>query len=247
MDCSGRKGRAEKKINLTKGLPVYGLTLKNKAVRLRRIGKTLVEISKETGVSKSRLSEWLKGVELSQKINRQMSKRKYEALGRARVAAAFKRKGEQASLRNVALASAVSTVDSVPLTTEIQSLVLASLYLGDGFKRRSQIGFGNSNPSILMMYVRLLESVFVIPKQKMKCFLYLRVDQQADSEIQFWSDALGIPRDRFGKTQKDRRTLGKKTKTGYHGVCAVYCYDASVERRLTALQQALQEKILAGV
>jgi hypothetical protein len=103
---------------------------------------------------------------------------------------------------------------------------------------------GNSNVQIAKMFVELLRSVYKIDNKKFRCYLHLRADQNASDEITFWSSSLGISETLFGKSQFDKRTTGKKTFLNYHGVCSVYYYDASVEKRLTAVQKIVIDKIL---
>jgi hypothetical protein len=60
--------------------------------------------------------------------------------------------------------------------------------------------------------------------------------------VMYWSKHIAIPQSQFRKAQFDRRTTGKSTHSDYHGVCAVYCYDARIEKRLTAVQEVLRSQ-----
>ena len=124
-------------------------------------------------------------------------------------------------------------------------LLLAMLYLGEGFKKtRSHIGLGNSNPEIALMFIKLLKLIYKAEESKFRCFLHLRMDQDEKKERVFWSNFLGISIKYFRKTQFDKRTEGTKTWKEYHGVCAIYYYDAKIEKRLVILQKYLISKIL---
>jgi hypothetical protein len=127
---------------------------------------------------------------------------------------------------------------------KIKELLLAMLYLGEGFKKtRSHIGLGNSNPKIALLFVKFLRDIYKVDDSKFRCFLHLRMDQNPEIEKKYWSNQLNIPEIYFRKPQFDKRS-STKTWSWYHGVCSIYCYDAKIERRLVALQQVLIEKSL---
>lgn len=68
-------------------------------------------------------------------------------------------------------------------------MLLAMLYLGEGFKMVSVIGLGNSNAKIMSVFVNLLRSIYNVPENKLTCYLYLRSDQDVTRETTHWSDA----------------------------------------------------------
>ncbi len=219
---------------------------KRKAVALRMAGESYPSIEKTLGINKSTLSGWLKGIPLPTTAVEIILDRKRRAITSSRIKAVASNKKRNVDARRGAEDDAAAIVETLPRSRAEQAIVLATLYAGEGFKRRSQIGLGNSNEKILVLFVRLLQSVFAIDKHGLKCVLHLRDDQDATAERAHWSSALGISESQFGKPQFDKRTLGKKTRIGYHGVCSVYYYDARIEKQLTALQYALLNDYLPG-
>ncbi|MDO8626564.1 MAG: hypothetical protein Q7K39_03895 [Candidatus Magasanikbacteria bacterium] len=144
--------------------------------------------------------------------------------------------------------AAMQDIEKLDFSIVLKELLLTMLYLGEGFKKiRSAVALGNSDPRILGAFVKLLRDIYKVADFRLRCYLYLRADQNPEKEKRFWSKVLKISATQFRKSQVDKRTLGKKTWKGYHGVCAVYCYDARIEKRLTVLQEVLLEKLLMGV
>ncbi|HYE60019.1 MAG TPA: helix-turn-helix domain-containing protein [Candidatus Kapabacteria bacterium] len=218
--------------------------LRKKAIQLRKKGYTYPAIEGVLGVSRSTLSGWLHAITLSEKVKQTLVERKKENLKKARVRALKVLALQYQKKRDQARSKAEEVLNSLPLNHSVKEALLAMLYIGEGFKRRSVVGLGNSNPSIVSLFVQLLCDVYQVDKKSLRCFLFLRHDQVVEKEERYWSRMLGISRSQFRKAQSDIRTIGKKTRDGYHGVCAVYCYDATIEKRLTAFQSILVEKMI---
>ncbi|MSU75154.1 MAG: hypothetical protein EXS55_01415 [Candidatus Magasanikbacteria bacterium] len=225
---------------------ITDVELKKQAITLRRRGYTFPMIEQKLGVPRATLSGWFSGLKLSPIVYQHLLARKRRHLVAARKKALKILKNNRDE-RAVELNSQIQNeFSTLVLSVQQKELLLAMLYLGEGFKKRSTIALGNSNPRILSMFVQLVREIYQLQESKFRCFLYLRADQDQEKEKKFWSKILHIPLSQFRKSQHDKRTLGKKTWKGYHGVCAVYCYDATIEKRLTILQQLLLEKILSG-
>ncbi len=216
--------------------------LKKEATLLRKSGYTYPQIEKKLGVARGTLSGWLKGLKLSDKIQSQLLETKRSNLVIAQKKSVSIRLAKTQKENDTVLREIKKLMDQTIWTVNLKEFMLGTLYLGEGFKRRSTVALGNSNPLILKVFVSLLRSIYQVEERKFRCYLYLRYDQDEKVEKNFWSRQLNIPMSQFRKTQFDKRTLGKKTWIGYHGVCAVYYYDTKVEKRLTAVQSLLLEK-----
>ncbi len=221
--------------------------LKKQAIGLRCLGDSYPMIEKKLGVSRSTLSAWFRNLELPNSAQSMILKRKQDHIKSARELSALKNKGLTTQKRGIAREKVKIDLASIPFTCFIKEALLAMLYLGEGFKKKSEIGLANSNSKILCAYVKLVQEVYGLPAHRLVCTVFLRADQDSETEKKFWSTTLDIPLAQFRKTQIDKRTVGKKTWEGYHGVCAVRCYDANLEKRLTAWQELLLEKIITGL
>jgi len=220
--------------------------LKKRAVAMRLRGDSYPEIERALGVTRSTLSYWLGKLSLPKLSVLRIEKRKQSHLADARILSNISHR--RARLHeiekhriNVRNEYAEKQLDKSSL-----ELILTALYLGEGVKRDNVIGLANSNSLIVFAFVNLVRWIYGADEKKFRCFLHLRMDQCDAKEKEYWSNALSIPVEKFGKSQFDRRTLGKKTHLGYHGVCMVYYYDVRLAHRLMALQNCLLEKILTG-
>jgi transposase len=220
--------------------------LKERAVALRLGGETYPEIEKQLGVNRSTLSGWLAKLVLPKSSVKMIAERKRLHLVDARLLAANAHRN--ARMREIKEQKEVvyKEYEHKKLDKASLELILASLYLGEGVKVGNVLGLANSNPKIVFSFVNLVRWLYSPDEEKFRCFLHLRMDQSDKKEKEYWSNSLSIPVEKFGKSQFDRRTLGKKTHLGYHGVCIVYYYDARLARRLAALQNCLLDKILTG-
>lgn len=223
---------------------VHNKDLKNKAVSLRLKGWTYPMIEKELGTPRATLSYWFDGLKLSKAAVASLLKRKIIHIESARQKALVVLRRDRAEKYSELYRQVSGDVDKIKLDNGFKELLLAMLYLGEGFKKRSCLGLGNSNPDIALMFVQLLRDIFQVEESRLRCFLHLRMDQDAEKVKKFWSKKLSIPVEQFRKTQFDKRTTNSKTWPDYHGVCTIYCYDARIEKRLTVLQKLLVKKIL---
>lgn len=219
--------------------------LKKTAIDLRKRGYSYPMIENRIKVSRSTLSGWLSTLLLSELAREKIVDRKRKNLQKLRLRAVKVLRNKYEALRLKSTQEVEMEFDSIVFNTYIKEALLAMLYLGEGFKKiRSSVGLGNSSPQIVKIFVQLLREIYKVDEAKLRCYLFLRYNQSVEIETRFWSAQLSIPPSQFRKAHLDKRTLGKKTWPNYHGVCAVYCYSAEIEKRLTALQQVVVKKLL---
>lgn len=218
--------------------------LKQEAIKLRRLGQSYSTIENKLKVAKATLSGWLGGLRLPKSAMLRISTRKKNHLKNIRPRAQEVKSVKRAE-RYVQLQRAViKDFGTDKFDVRRKELLLAMLYLGEGFKGKFCIGLGNSNPEIMRLFVKLVREVYTTDESKFRCFLHLRMDQMEEKEKSFWSRQVGVPLVNFRKTQFDKRTLGRKTWQNYHGVCVVYYYDAAIDKRLSEVQRMIIKKVL---
>ncbi len=223
---------------------VKNLSLIKNVVALRKKGLSYDEIILKTGVSRSNLSSWFSGLVLPKNILKKLSDKKSRHLIDARKKALSTLKNIRDKQQKNVEIQVEETLSEINFDKNIKETLLVMLYLGEGFKAKSCIGLGNSNPNIMLLFVGLLRSIYKIEEEKFRIFLHLRYDQDDLLEKKYWSKLLFIPLNKFGKTQFDKRTQGSKTWKDYHGVCSVYYYDAKIGKRLTIFQKSIINRVL---
>lgn len=217
---------------------------KNKAVALRKQGKTYSEIkSLIPHVSKSTLSYWLSGLELSSPQKERLSKNINRKLIKARTRAILVQKNKRDKYFYNIENDNLGFIDLLNNNKEVAKLVLAALYLGEGTKSmRGSLRLGNSDPGIINLFLKLLRSCYVINESKFRATVLCRADQDIKSLERFWVKASGINKRQFYKARIDARTIGKPSrKLDYKGVFVIDYFSASIFHDLLILGRMMSK------
>ena len=93
----------------------------------------------------------------------------------------------------------------------LDKINLAILYKAEGSKYASYRGLslGSSDPSILRMYIRLLQTCYSKKIDDFRARIQYRADQDILKLREYWSEQLGINPDAFYKSTPDMRSIGK--------------------------------------
>jgi transposase-like protein len=170
------------------------------AVRLRKSGKSITSIATRLGVSKSTVSIWCRDISLTEAQIREIaSLSKHHATASLLRASELQRKRRQLDI-SVQTMKGVKSVGKVS-KRDIFSVGLG-LYWGEGYKKGSQeLGFTNSDPSIIRFYIKWLENIYSVEKNR----LILRVSindlhlHRVTKIQQYWSKVCGVSEKQFTK------------------------------------------------
>jgi hypothetical protein len=222
---------------------VRNIEQRNFAVVLRRRGLSFSKISKALGgVPKGTLSYWLRDTQLSPSQKEKLRKEGLTHLVRARERALTngreRRKIYFADIRNryLRLRSRLGDKDTALIS-------LGLLYLAEGTKyEKGALVFGNSNPDIIKLFLRLLRFCYKIDEAKFRCTIQGRADQDFLKLQRFWSKITGISHKQFYVPRIDPRSKGKQTiKSEYKGVCRIDYLSASVFHEILSIGKILIE------
>lgn len=218
--------------------------IKQKAVSLRKRGRTYSEIQEELNASipKSTLSNWCASVKLSRKHQDRISKiiSNNAKKGREKALIINKKKREEylksITDNNKHLLKTIEDVD-------VAKIALASLYLGEGCKtRRGALMFGNSNPFTISFFLRLLRQCYNIDESKFRCTVQCRADQNIKKLENFWFRITDIPLSQFYKARVDPRTENKPSKKkDYKGVCRIDYFSAEIFLEILQIIKIIQK------
>ncbi|MFA5830508.1 MAG: hypothetical protein WC878_01625 [Candidatus Paceibacterota bacterium] len=88
------------------------------------------------------------------------------------------------------------------LSTEDEKLKLAGimLYWGEGTKNGNTVAFSNSNPEMIVVFLRFLRVVCGISDDRLKALLHIYQDHDDDELKSFWVKKTGIPEKNFYKS-----------------------------------------------
>jgi predicted transcriptional regulator len=213
---------------------------KEKALILRREGKSYSQIKKLLGVSKGTLSAWLRDYPLSRERIRELRDCNEQRIERYRIT---RRTNREKVLRGIY--EEEKTIIS-PLLKDPGFLSGLFLYWGEGCKTKpNELIITNTNPSIIRAGISWMKSLG-IGQDRLRVKLHLYRDMDIDQEILFWSQITSIPRNRFHKTYvKESSLAGLSYKRGFgHGTCNIILADGKVAKRIHMDLRVLNEYFL---
>src|SRR3989344_3186028 len=214
----------------------YHNSIVQEVKKLRSKGKTYSEIIATIGIKipKSTLSGWCKNIILQKEYKEILDKKILnggrKGLSNALIFHQLKRKEYLINIYNKNEYLIEKLMDN-----DFRKLALSMLYLCEGSKRitRSSLTFGNSDPYVISLYLKLLIASYIINEKKFRCTVQCRADQNITKLKSFWRKITGIPSSQFYKTQIDKRTIGKQSKkNNYMGVCRIDYFSAHIFHEL---------------
>jgi|SRR5579859_7945352 len=224
----------------------YSKDFIEKVKELRGEGKTYGEIRRAVGmeISKSTLSFWCRTVVLSEEQLKRIENLSNNNLSKAWVVLKRKRDEffEDLKQTNIPLADKIFK----PFAAKI---ALAMLCLGEASKSKGASSFflGNSDPRIVVLFLKLLKHCFDFRIEKVRCTVQCRADQNIPALETYWQKVTNVPTKYFYKSQIDPRTIGKPIlKAEYKGVLRVDYFDRKVQLELESLADLIYNRVLQG-
>jgi len=205
---------------------------RQKAISLRKQGKTYGEIKRELQIPKSTLSEWLSKFPLSQKqlklLEKSVRRNKDLAVEKIRLT---KRKKREARLKEIYIAQKKNLL---PLSKKELEIAGLFLYWGEGQKSaRSQIGINNTDPKVVKFSLYWATKVLKIPQGKIKVYLQLYSDMKVEEEMKFWSKELRLPLTQFAKPYIKTSTREHIDHKGFgHGTCGLLVGNVRLKEKI---------------
>lgn len=190
--------------------------LRNKAIKLRKRGRSYREISIKLNIAKSTLSYWLKEIKLNPKDVKRLYTKQINILSRGSKSQKERREQIVKDIINQA-----KNEIKFPIDKEIIRFFGIGLYWAEGAKGK-MMKITNSDPYLILFMVKWLETFFLIEPTRLKVYLNI-YPQQNEIEIKkFWSDLTGIPLNNFGKSYIKPFSTGFKKNNLYFGTISIY-------------------------
>lgn len=194
-----------------------------KAVELRKTGKSYAEIAYEVPVSKSTLSLWLRSVMLSEESEKILLLRKTHGQKLGGLA----RKNQRLKTQEAIQTSAQQEIVSI---TERELWLLGTIaYWCEGSKQKEsnvsqRVIFTNSDPILLKLFVRWLRDICKVEDTDILYSIYIYATGDSKKAKFYWSKVLCIYENRFEKIVLKKHNIGTKRKNtglGYHGLVRI--------------------------
>jgi hypothetical protein len=131
--------------------------------------------------------------------------------------------------------------------TGTQKLFLAALYWAEGAKHTGVSGlkFVNTDPKLCELYIKLLRKCYRINESKLRIRLHLHYYHGIKKTRGFWSDLLKVPENQFGKIYIKKRSVLKKFRKNFAGICFIYYGSSDIRRELMEISRQFMDLILA--
>lgn len=221
------------------GATRYTKETKSEVLRMGKLGKTYTEIREKFPIPKSTLSVWFKNAGKKPDRARQL-----EHLKRIRpiaLATLHRHKEER-----VALATGIAGKELGLLSLKdksVQKAFLAMLYWAEGTKSdQAGLRFTNTDPVLAKLYISLLRSAYSIDESRIRIRLHLHYYHEHREAVSFWSKLLGVPSSQFGKIYDKKRSVQKRFRKNFQGICFINYADSSIRRELLSLGQQIAQK-----
>ncbi len=193
---------------------------KERAFKLRLLGKSYTEINQELGVPKATLSDWFSALVLpntaQQRLRERVRARSLAGLlhrNKNQTALAIQRKNDQ-RLRAKKMIGSVSKRELF--------LIGIALYWAEGYKRpifkdgreltHHPVGLTNSDPDLIKLFLRFLRESCDVPEAKIHADVRIYEHMNEKQLLAFWSKVTNIRKERFSKFYYgvSKSSLGKR-------------------------------------
>lgn len=193
--------------------------LKQKAILLRKQGKSYREILEHISVSKASLSLWLKEVVLTDsQVKKLQEKRKtYAYMG------AQKRRTDRISKTKDIMNRSSSEIGAI--TTRELFLLGVALYWSEGAKQKTKnvsqrVTFANSDPRMVKIFLLWLDRICHISSDDLRFELYIHENGDIESALKFWKKELNA-KNMPVRLKKHKINIGRNVNTEYKGLIRV--------------------------
>jgi len=172
---------------------------KIKAQKLRRRGQSIKEIAKKLKISKSTVSIWCRGIQLTEEQIARLDKRRLKGGYKGRLKGA--RIQRERYLKKVDELKKQGLKQIQNLSKRDLLITGIGLYWGEGSKKGSMVRFHNSDPQIICFMIKWFKEILHIPTEKFAMFININEihKNRLDKVKKYWSRLTEVPLKQFRK------------------------------------------------
>ena len=214
------------------------IKLRERALELRKEGKSYSQIKNETGVSKSTLSSWLRDYPLSRERINQLRANSEIRIEKFRQTMFKKREERLNNLYNF------EKKRILPFLKKELFVAGLALYWGEGSKADwSRVALANTDPQVLKFFIYWLKSIYKVQSKDLKVALQLYKDMDIKKEIKYWAEFLNISIKQFIKPYiKESLSCRINHKGSFgHGTCTIMFNKVELKEKIMMQLKILTE------
>jgi len=197
--------------------------LRLQAREMRKEGLGIKTIAYKLTVSSSTVSLWCKDIQLSEQQIQTLEKRAHDPHYGRRLAYSQKQRKEKEERISSLLQNGIQDIGR--LTDKELFIAGINLYWAEGFKKDNLVGFSNSDPAMIQVFLRWLNVCCEVSQDRIKARVgvneaYIKKVEKIE---QYWSKQLHFPLEQFQKpyVQKVQWKKQYDHPDEYHGVLRI--------------------------
>lgn len=214
---------------------------KEQALVLRKSGYSLNEIASQLHVAKSTASLWLRITSLDTEALSRLNRRVEEA----RVRALSTRRQKRALFIQEEYNKKRKEVETIMYSPSLNRLLCALLYWCEGTKGEYRCRITNSDPTLIIAFLKLFRSSFIVDEKKFRACLHLHTYHDEIKQREYWSQITGIPLSQFTKTYQKSNT-GKRKRENYPGCISIQYNDSKMATEIEATWKAFRDYMMGA-
>lgn len=207
---------------------------KDKALALRKQGKSYSEIQRSLGIPKSTLSVWLHNIAIPKAARKRLDNR----ASKKGTAALIKRNKEQTTIAaekaHRIRKKAASEIGQLS-QQRVKDIGIA-LYWGEGYKKGAEgsqwkcVDFVNADHDMIFFMMYFFRKICKVPEEKFRIHLALHSQQQEKTARIFWSNLCDVPLEQFVKTSfaRSSSSMGKSKRKIQYGTVHIRIHDVAL-------------------
>ena len=184
------------------------------ARQLRRQGMSVNAIAKAVGASKGSVSTWVRDIVLTEEQIAELKRNQKQWGGQNRGAQTNRRKALE-KRKGYQEAGRAKAREGSPL-----HMTGCMLYWAEGAKSRNNLYFVNSDPNMMLLYIRFLREELGVDDSQMSLTIHCHIPEDIERIETYWTDLLQLPKLNLCKTQIKK---GSDTRRNIlvNGVCGI--------------------------
>jgi hypothetical protein len=223
---------------------------KDKAISLRKDGKSYSQIQETLHVAKSTLSYWLRDIKLSTDAQQRIARRTSVTSTKALIE---RNRGQTAIAEERATLIRERAKDEVSNFMD-DSLFVAgvSLYWAEGYKRGASgskwkcVDFTNADPEMVLVMMSFFRKFCSIDESRFKVQLIAHPNVDMSAAVEYWSALTEIPKSQFINTctSLSVRSAQKRKNHLTYGTVHIRVYDVKLFFRIIGWIDGLKVQLL---
>jgi len=184
---------------------------KQKAILLRRKGKSYNDIVKVLDISKSTLSLWLKNIKMPAMIKKKFWNETRNTW--ARNITKFNKERGKIAIQKAEQIQELALKDIKIISKKELLLIGSALYWAEGFKKsRWEVVFSNSDPLMIKLIMKFFREICKIKEGKFHATVQIHPNTTSQKSINYWSKIIKIPKQQFRKTYSKLTPSSKRKR-----------------------------------